>query len=377
MLRPFMSFALDWLALTVVAPARAADPVVSPSFACAQVTWPVEKAICDNPDLAAKDRRIADFYALTRPAAVGPGRSAQLDAQRKWLKVRNDCLGGPLKPLARCIGAKEDSRLFDLAVSSLFRDPPAALSALDLVAPRTAKIYHALYLYATAADPAERARRAAPLVAELIKEPDFDSAAGGLLTTKAADGAARPLRADEIIASDATFGLFLNVAATSAWREGDYTLAIPCDAFLRRPGLLDALGSVYGSTLDSQAAQSDCPVMQPLPAALDSLLDQARDEVVAPSAGCTIRFAYDREADHLLTHIRLMRPLGKAQRWTGEDGGALAAHFLRTHGAGRTLAATALAHYYEITFGAAAPAARDAADAAVTDAVLAIFAGSC
>jgi uncharacterized protein len=60
-----------------------------PSFSCVSTT-PVEALICSSPDLADRDRTMAVLYAAARVSALGSGVSPEVEAQRKWLRERND-----------------------------------------------------------------------------------------------------------------------------------------------------------------------------------------------------------------------------------------------------------------------------------------------
>lgn len=57
------------------------------SFDCAKAGTAVEKAICINPEIMAQDRKMAALY---RMAVQKQGAKAK-NAQRQWLKKRNDC----------------------------------------------------------------------------------------------------------------------------------------------------------------------------------------------------------------------------------------------------------------------------------------------
>jgi hypothetical protein len=192
-------------------------------------------------------------------------------------------------------------------VAALFRAPDIALPTLHRLDPRTAPIYEALYRYVTIDDPATRAAEVKPLIA-----PIFDAihaSPGGQLAPTS-----RLSSADAVVASDDSFSLFLGVAATNR-----YERTLPCDALLKRPALLQALGPFFGGAMDAWLPQTDCEVM--LPSSLLPVLDQLeqaayRARPVCPSAPGTIRFTIARMNYRIGLAIRLHIPAG----WRPETG---------------------------------------------------------
>ncbi len=58
---------------------------------CAKASAPAEKTICVNYELGQDEARLATLYgALTSLVAMGQ-RGAIMDAQQKWIAVRNAC----------------------------------------------------------------------------------------------------------------------------------------------------------------------------------------------------------------------------------------------------------------------------------------------
>ena len=82
----------------------------SPSFNCRYARTPVEQAICSDPVLGAKDRRMARLYEKAGGSRFGPVEPTQ----RAWLAARDACarLGGPA--LLACLHDAYDSRIVDL-----------------------------------------------------------------------------------------------------------------------------------------------------------------------------------------------------------------------------------------------------------------------
>ncbi len=68
-----------------------------PAFDCAKAEHEIEKLICENAELAAKDRKMADVYrqaitALEKVDAGGAEAIKELKTmQRGWIGGRNDC----------------------------------------------------------------------------------------------------------------------------------------------------------------------------------------------------------------------------------------------------------------------------------------------
>ena len=83
---------------------------VSPSFNCRYARTPVEQAICSDPALAAKDRRMARLYERAGGSRFGPVEPTQ----SAWLATRDACarVAGPA--LHACIHEAYDARVTEL-----------------------------------------------------------------------------------------------------------------------------------------------------------------------------------------------------------------------------------------------------------------------
>jgi hypothetical protein len=82
-----------------------------PSFDCRYAGSSVEVAICTDPWLAAKDRRMALLYEQRGGSRHGP-----VDAgQWRWLAARNACGRAPPGALEACIRQAYDARIAELA----------------------------------------------------------------------------------------------------------------------------------------------------------------------------------------------------------------------------------------------------------------------
>lgn len=93
-MRPLTSILAATLTLTA-----AATPVVvaeDPAFDCAKAAGEIESLICQNADLAALDRELAEVYAASLQALKGVADEKEAvkslkTYQRGWIKGRNDC----------------------------------------------------------------------------------------------------------------------------------------------------------------------------------------------------------------------------------------------------------------------------------------------
>jgi hypothetical protein len=80
-----------------------------PSFDCRYARSPVELAICADPDLADKDRRMALLYERAGGSRFGPVDPSQW----RWLAARNACRrAGPA--LEACISRAYEDRIAEL-----------------------------------------------------------------------------------------------------------------------------------------------------------------------------------------------------------------------------------------------------------------------
>jgi uncharacterized protein len=60
---------------------------------CAKASIPAEKTICGNYDLGQDEARLATLYGLLTSLVAMGQRGDIIDAQQKWIKVRNACAG--------------------------------------------------------------------------------------------------------------------------------------------------------------------------------------------------------------------------------------------------------------------------------------------
>jgi len=82
-----------------------------PSFNCRYAKTAVERAICADPVLAAKDRRMALLYEQ-----AGGSRYRPVDpSQWSWLAARNRCGSARGPALEGCLHAAYNDRMAELA----------------------------------------------------------------------------------------------------------------------------------------------------------------------------------------------------------------------------------------------------------------------
>lgn len=102
------------LAASVAATAQAAAPEIKAGFDCRKASTQVEKAICGDADLAARDRRMSEIYIALLKAQ--PGDTALRGDQRAFVAERSACAaperGAPVRAdaLDNCIWDLTTSR---------------------------------------------------------------------------------------------------------------------------------------------------------------------------------------------------------------------------------------------------------------------------
>jgi len=316
-----------------------------PSFSCDKPSA-LERVICDDPGLSDADRRMAAIYAAARLGALGDGGSQIAHAQKMWLKSRNQtCAAGDVRA---CLGKEYGVRLSELAVAALFNAPDIALAELKRQNATTFPLYEAMYRYATLDKPA-RSQSVTPLIAPVFQAIHDKPQASPLHDFSDAKSAA---------ASDTAFATFLDVVSVS-----DYNVTLPCAAIVHRPGLIEALGAIYGGAIDGSLIQSDCESTLPATPKFNSLLV----DVGSVQSDCegTIRFTLGRSYQTTLVKLRLHQlvDLPKATQETREYPASL--RFRREHTAQIQAAQEEIAHYYSAHFAVSEKAAADDAATAI------------
>jgi uncharacterized protein len=103
---------------------------VAPSFDCRADTNAVERAICNDPALAARDRVLSETYYRLADTLPQAERFALRDQQRDWIRRRNGC--GSLVP---CLANAYDHRIGQLRAFSGGTPQQVAVAAQRTVAP--------------------------------------------------------------------------------------------------------------------------------------------------------------------------------------------------------------------------------------------------
>lgn len=309
--------------LVLGGPARAQPASVSsraPSFSCAAARTQVERAICARSELAALDRTMADLFAVSKTSAFGTGPSNQLPAQRAALREIRACeKPDGAQPREKCIATAYARRNAELAVAVLVARPDVALPVLRQLDPGVAPILEAVALWAAepvdadwaapqrAAAREKIATRLQPYM-KALQTDESQSFGRSILTDPGPEGIAVH-GLDDLFVSDRHFAAFLNVlgpylpelAADSLLSNDRRTL--PCAAIVRHPALLQATGSVFGSTMDNFVFDADCEQTLPPAPALDRLAGKLRARW--PECDGTIRFAAYRDFETALQLARL------------------------------------------------------------------------
>ena len=277
----------------------------SPSFDCALAKSAIETEICKDPVLAKADALMAKLYFQAKTSAFRSGPSNQLSVQRAWVKDRQDCLAldkTSYKSVRECLRARYNSRNLDLAVATVMSDPPVGLEVLPSLNPKAAPLYQAIRTYVrTPTDRATLVRLLTPYFTRMASDE-----AQGFGREILADE--KILRAEDMLVSDHSFATGLKVL--SAYLE-DEPLTLPCEAALDRPGLLETVEPIFGSTLDNFVPRTDCEAALPPLPKFDALVEQVYKGW--PECEGTIRFSAYRGFEAKVEAARLADGSGKAR----------------------------------------------------------------
>lgn len=273
------------------------------SFDCALAKAALEVEICKDPVLSEADSLMGRLYFQAKTSAFRSGPSNQLGFQRTWARERQDCLT-PEKVAAKatrdCLRSRYEDRNRELAIATVLSDPPTGLDVLDRLDPKAAPLYRAIRAYV-------RTPSETTYLTRLLK-PYFDR-----MASDEAQGFGREILADEkivraqdMLASDHRFATGLKIL--SAYLEGG-PLTLPCEAVLNRPGLLETVQPIFGSSLDNFIPRTDCvAALPPLPK-FEALVMQIYKGW--PECEGTIRFAAYRGFDAEVEAARLTDGSGK------------------------------------------------------------------
>ena len=266
----------------------AADPAPpGPSFDCARAQGVVETTICGDPELTAADRTTAQLFAAVRTDALGVGPSAEPDAQRRWLAERDKMCAIKGNEIAACLRQEFDARLDLLAVAALIRAPEPALAELRRQDPDHAPLFEALWRMATMPAGAARTDAVAALIGPAFEkvrtagkqtnDPDH----GGGPITVAMLGSMRTAR--DAASTVENFDVFFDLSGIVDTIGPAY---ITCEAIVRQPRLIDAVGVSFGDRRQDGLGVTDCDDELPPPPRFAAFAAAAIDAATA-SPRCT------------------------------------------------------------------------------------------
>lgn len=96
----------------------------APSFDCAKATGSVQEAICENPDLAALDRRLDAVYRKALETFPDDEQKELKAYQRGWIKGRDDCWKADA--MKACVTGEYQRRITELEIRTAENMVPAA-----------------------------------------------------------------------------------------------------------------------------------------------------------------------------------------------------------------------------------------------------------
>jgi uncharacterized protein len=269
--------------------AAAADPEPSgASIDCGRAQGVVETTICGEPELLAADRATEQLFAAVRIDALGVGPSAEPDAQRKWLAERDQaCASKVSSEIKACLRQAFDARLSVLAVAALIRAPEPALAELRRQDPDHAPLYEALWRMATTPAGAARTDTVAALIGPAFekvrtagKQTDDPDHGGGPITATML-GSMRTAR--DAASTVENFDLFFDLTGIVDTIGPAY---ITCEAVVRQPQLIDAVGVSFGDRRQDGLGVTDCDDELPAPPQFAAFAAAAIDAATA-SPRCT------------------------------------------------------------------------------------------
>jgi uncharacterized protein len=352
----------------------AADPAApGPSFDCAHAEGVVETTICGDPDLVAADRATAQLFALVRTDALGVGPSAEPDAQRKWLAERDKMCAVKGNEVTACLRQEFDARLDLLALAALIRAPEQALAELRRQDPVHASLFEALWRMATMPAGPARTDAVAALIGPAFEkvrtagrqtnDPDH----GGGPITAAMLGSIRTAR--EAASTVKNFDLFFDLSGIV---DTIGPATITCEAIVRKPQLIDAVGVSFGDRRQDGLGVTDCDDELPPPPRFAAFAAAAIDAATA-SPRCTDarRAVVVPLYQRFLIVVQLDRQGSQPPPSRRVAGNATA--FTEAHAADESAAEADLAAYYARELNLADPAG--AARAAIGQVVDKAFAG--
>lgn len=342
-----------------------------PGLSCPGAPGSIASAICASPASSAAHHEMAVLSAVDRVSAFGTGTSNEAAAQRFTVEALQRCVARPSGDETACLSNAVDRRAAALAVAALLRSPGLALPALRRTDPVYEPVLEAVALWTS--EPAgadwsapvradKRARILAllgPVMADLLTTPG--DAFGREILTRPVGGGIAVRRVEDVLLSDRHFTEFLDVIGPYLKDDAlsNSRRVLPCAAIVRRPALLAATDSIFGSSFDDGVFGTDCRDTLPPSPALASL--DAKLWKGWPTCDGSIRYAayriHEQSLDAALLGIVAGGPMRPAPRRRGVGLGDVAA------------ARAELSRSYVLHLGRSRAAAAAAASAAV-DAVL-------
>lgn len=104
--------------LLVVASPFGAVAQSGPSFDCAKASSAIDRAICQDKDVARADREMVALYGTLLARLGGPAKEALQKSQMQWIVNRNrGCARGDSDAITRCLAVRYENRIADLKAS--------------------------------------------------------------------------------------------------------------------------------------------------------------------------------------------------------------------------------------------------------------------
>ena len=230
----------------------AAHAQTAPSFDCAKAKSFSERLVCVTPELAKKDALLNELYKTASISAFGTGVSNIKSSQIDWIKGQKTC--EKAKEAKDCLNRAYDSRIYDLAIYTLFVNPEKSFPIIDKELPAAAPFYHAVYEYVTMPQTPSRDKRIAnyfrPAYSKMASTNDYvKSVADDAGVKSPEDG----------LKSDKNFGVLYALSAYGL----EQPISMPCAAMLKKPGISNATEAYFGSSIDGFLPSSDCSVVLP------------------------------------------------------------------------------------------------------------------
>ena len=253
------------------------------SLDCSRAQGVVQAAICGDPELLAADRTMEQLFAAVRTDALGVGPSAEPAAQGKWRAERDEeCATKVSSEIKACLRQAFDARLSPLAVAALIRAPGPALAELRRQDPDHAPLYEALWRMATMPASAARTDAVAALIGPMFEQvrtagnQTNDPDHGGGPITAAMLGSMRTAR--DAASTVDNFDRFFDLSGIVDTIGPAY---ITCEAIVREPQLIGAVGVSFDDRRQNGLGVTDCDDELPPPPQFAAFAAAAIDAATA------------------------------------------------------------------------------------------------